>query len=384
MLSHQRGQTLAQLYVIPFHGFGLFKEASTITPASGGGCTKDAAGNLTLMKDQDNEGATITSIMNSKRFNIPVGIVIGDRNPLLGRKVPHRYNVMAYFRITDIWVEKVGQKKGTKVRFQKLDLSAKSWWSKPGSQPPTSHEERDFSVQPEEQSVVSGTLTAHFAVNYYVVSVDSKGFSEAPDGILHALGRLTWATETAVSASGDSFLRPNELLVLGYFEEMKIGYHDDGESSLGPTIATLSLGAKSTMFIRMKYKYFNGFSKAKKLLAEDPVLPNCNLQVKRQELRERYHRGEIDQIEYDDHRHRLFKGVRGGEATSCIKMELNHGDLVVMHGEKLQKYYEHSVVPDNKLRFALTARYIKPEQVDRDEWVKGDFTLSPAQRYDGK
>ena len=57
----------------------------------------------------------------------------------------------------------------------------------------------------------------------YVVSVASKGFDEACDEILRALGRLTWATEQAVNDAGDSFLPPNELLVLGYFEDMKIG-----------------------------------------------------------------------------------------------------------------------------------------------------------------
>lgn len=57
----------------------------------------------------------------------------------------------------------------------------------------------------------------------YVVSVDSKGFDDAPDVVLRALGRLTWATEKAVKGSGDPFLSPNELLILGYLEDMKIG-----------------------------------------------------------------------------------------------------------------------------------------------------------------
>ena len=57
----------------------------------------------------------------------------------------------------------------------------------------------------------------------YVVSVDSKGFDEAPNDMLQALGRLSWATEKAVISTGDVHLPPNELLALGYFEEMKIG-----------------------------------------------------------------------------------------------------------------------------------------------------------------
>lgn len=57
----------------------------------------------------------------------------------------------------------------------------------------------------------------------YVVSVDSKGFDQAPPDVMRALGRLTWATEQAVTAAGDDFLPPNELLTLAYFEDMSIG-----------------------------------------------------------------------------------------------------------------------------------------------------------------
>lgn len=57
----------------------------------------------------------------------------------------------------------------------------------------------------------------------YIVSVDSKGFDKASDEMLRAMGRLTWATEKAVASAGEQFLPPNELLTLGYFDEMKIG-----------------------------------------------------------------------------------------------------------------------------------------------------------------
>jgi hypothetical protein len=57
----------------------------------------------------------------------------------------------------------------------------------------------------------------------YVVAVDSKGFDEAPPVIMQTLGRLSWATEEVVTAAGDVFQQPNELLTLGYFEEMSIG-----------------------------------------------------------------------------------------------------------------------------------------------------------------
>lgn len=89
-------------------------------------------------------------------------------------------------------------------------------------------------------------LTSHFVQNYgaqykYVVSVDSKSFSDAPDAILRALLRMRWAghqviehakasvtqlqgygkVEVARSLEFD-FVEFNELLALGYFEGSKI------------------------------------------------------------------------------------------------------------------------------------------------------------------
>lgn len=56
---------------------------------------------------------------------------------------------MAFFRITDIWYEKVGQRKGAKVRFEKWDLADKSWWAAKNSGAPAPLEERDFDTKPE-------------------------------------------------------------------------------------------------------------------------------------------------------------------------------------------------------------------------------------------
>lgn len=194
----------------------------------------------------------------------------------------------------------------------------------------------------------------------YVVAVDSKGFDEAPHEILSALGRLTWATQQAASGTGDEYLPPNELLAIGYFESMKMGvslhfhpqrrrlihillqYHDDGEDSLGPTIATFSLGSSSTMTLRMKYKYHHGYTRTKKYLEDDPVLPGCKFEHERGELKEAFKNGTISEKVYHERRASLLKigDTKGGEAPPVIKLDLYHGDFVVMHGENLQKYYE--------------------------------------------
>jgi hypothetical protein len=100
------------------------------------------------------------------------------------------------------------------------------------------------------------------------------------------------------------------------------------------------------MLIRMKYKYFNGSTRKADtkwigtLLQDDPVLKDCMFEDERKTLKKELHDGDISQHEYDASRRALSKGRKGKEAPATIKMELHHGDLVVMHGEKLQKYYE--------------------------------------------
>ncbi|KAK2739436.1 hypothetical protein FQN57_006565 [Myotisia sp. PD_48] len=577
-------------------GARSFIDEEIVITRVGGACDKNKEGELVQKKDHDPNGAPLRSLLNSMRFEIPVGLIIGTKNSVCRTQVPHNYNVMDFFRITDIWFEKVGKCAGAKMRFEKLDLTTKSWWAAKDAADPLPLEERESIIPPESpvcascseasaqvfeegwmcltpscpefwklngsappsnltyarafltkrsrpinaikphhslvpdllstfcnqqtdvtgtrmawkgivcpeckacicrtfwrkwecstpgcgfrheppmnhislrsvlpelemgaqghrlpcigkpgtplpiirymnnyrkdiyeipgvgivthfaanvtvnkraggpddlfnqfqvedlglrryplsQCVVPGTLTSHFAVNYgmpykYVVSVDSRPFSTAPWVILGALNRLRWATKHTVKP--EEFQQPNELLALGYFEDMSIGYHDDGESSLGPTIATLSLGAPATMLIRMKATYFNGFTKRdnrKVLLEDDPVIPGCANEKERAELKRNFQQGQITAQQYKAAREALPSSRQ--KASPICTMALNHGDLMVMHGPELQKYYEHSVIPSGRLRFALTARYVKPDQVPASEHWKGDLTPDPELEYDG-
>ncbi|KAJ5947833.1 hypothetical protein N7466_000848 [Penicillium verhagenii] len=568
----------------------------------GGGYAKSADGVLRLAKNQRIDEYPAKAINFSLNNNIPVGVVLGRDNNDLGGKLPHRYNVLSYFRVTDMWYEQIDGFIGLKFRLEKIDMHEKSWWadaatpnplsyrarypftlpeieecphcafdspqvfqegwmcledscpefwkmngasaptnltyhhdwlkarrdpstvnppkfelipnaitemcrynklastlrdnwrgivcplcykciqrtqwngwkcttdpltqSEPGAcqftlmvslrpvpitsvfEPQVTHllgngmrkfkgakgdstscwpyikrtyplpgigsvthfvatravweqpegvnylfdtlqrEKLGLERYPLNNAVVTGMLTSHFAVNYgmpykYVVSVRSKGFDEAPECILRALGRLTWATQEAVTAAGEKALLPNELLALGYFQGMKIGqFHDDGESSLGPTIATLSLGASSTMKIRMKGKSFHGQSARHVPLNPDPVPPGCQHEISRRRLKEKFNTGSITKEEYNRRRAELFRHSSvTGLAPVSIHLHLQHGDLVVMHGEGLQQYYEHSVESLNSLRFALTARYIKPDDLNQSELQKGQFTLTADQVY---
>lgn len=62
----------------------------------------------------------------------------GSSNSNCQIQVPHRYCVMDWFQVTDIWAEKCDGKIGFKFRFEKIDLDHKSWWAAAGSPLPAS------------------------------------------------------------------------------------------------------------------------------------------------------------------------------------------------------------------------------------------------------
>lgn len=139
------------------------------------------------------------------------------------------------------------------------------------------------------------------------------------------------------------------------------------------------------MKLRLKDEYFRGTrARSKMLTTDDAVLPGCHNYEARKALKEQHARGELTKDEYDARRIELTRAVTRRESEAVINTELHHGDMVVMHGTDLQKYYEHTVVSEDKLRFAITARYIKPEEVPDTEHHKGRFTLEPYQEYYGQ
>jgi hypothetical protein len=138
------------------------------------------------------------------------------------------------------------------------------------------------------------------------------------------------------------------------------------------------------MKIRLKDKYVRGCSALKKLLPQDIVLPGCEKYDERKTLKTKFDNKEIIKAEYDKARLDIVGRIKRREGDPVITMDLYHGDLVVMHGAEMQKYYEHSVKPENKLRFALTSRYVKPEQVEEKDLYKGEFTLAPNEIYNGQ
>ena len=67
----------------------------------------------------------------------------------MGRKLPYKYNILAYFRVSDLWYEKVDGKACARVRYEKADLAEKSWWAAKDSLDPLPLNQRDFQTRPE-------------------------------------------------------------------------------------------------------------------------------------------------------------------------------------------------------------------------------------------
>jgi alkylated DNA repair dioxygenase AlkB len=240
-----------------------------------------------------------------------------------------------------------------------------------------------------------------FTVNYgmpykFIAATASHSFEHAARPINATRSRLNWAAKHLLSQeepgkSTDAIAQDwkpkefNEVLALGYFESQKINYHDDGEFGLGPTIATLSLGAPGTMRIRMKARHYHGASNAG-VYDDARPLPGCKQFDARAALQP-----SLEALKASDpkaYRARLKQipkelGLKTtGNAKDVLRMELGHGDVVVMHGAEVQKYYEHAVEHAGKLRFALTCRYI--DEGSLKEGDKPGYVVGPdCGDYDG-
>jgi len=180
----------------------------------------------------------------------------------------------------------------------------------------------------------------------------SHSFNDAPQAITATRARLDWASKQ-LPFVGEDHIEFNEVLALGYFENQAINYHDDGEQGLGPTIATLSLGYPAKMSLRLKDKHYRGVSKSGEYTDEPPV-PGCQ----HYEARRRAHK-ELDGLSGAERKtkkkelvdrlqlgkkHADVKDSQRKHAPDAISFKLCHGDIVVMHGEGVQKYYEVSTI----------------------------------------
>ena len=226
----------------------------------------------------------------------------------------------------------------------------------------------------DDTRIAGENLCDHYTLNFgmsykFVASPDSKPFEDAPQAVKTARSQMIWAAK-ALGITEPDF---NELMVLGYKTANKIGFHDDGEEGLGPTVATLSVGCEAEMKLKIQEKHFKGFT-GSGFVDSLPPLPGGPRYKERlvayHELKSLEATG--DKLAYVARKKAVPKvlnltSAKRKNAPEILKMRLNHGDIVIMHGESLQKYFLHCVEPRGRRRFAFTCRNILEHHLTVEE-----------------
>lgn len=114
-------------------GERAYMDEEVVITRAGGGCKANVSGIMEQADDQCSTSPKITSFLKNKEQFVPVALIVGSKNTTCPSVAPHRYCVMDYFQVTDIWAEKSNRKTCFKFRFEKIDLDAKSWWAPAGS-----------------------------------------------------------------------------------------------------------------------------------------------------------------------------------------------------------------------------------------------------------
>ena len=239
-----------------------------------------------------------------------------------------------------------------------------------------------------KQEFADGDLMTAFSMNYgmpykFVASGASKPFEEAPWPVTECRDRLNKAQRAFLdeldndksSTESTSYEAFNEELIFAYLEGQKIEYHDDGEEGLGPRIATLSLGGRAKMHMRMKLKHHVGCSKTGVFTEDKPVpggIGGAEMDKQRMERWDELQRIKDDSPAYTKRRKEIPKELgifekRMKKADDLVTVTLSHGDIILMDGYDIQKYLEHKVVPEGYLRFALTCRTVTEDHLKLKE-----------------
>lgn len=138
-------------------------------------------------------------------------------------------------------------------------------------------------------------------------------------------------------------------------------YHDDGEASLGPSVASLSLGCPAKMRWRLKAKYWCGFrDKAHKHYdPNQPVLPGCRKPEERHKLNELARTASTEELDKAAQVALAFEKNESKTPPVILELDLRHGDYMVMHGASMQVYYEVTILVNTIVDRSSTNKKIK-------------------------
>ncbi|KAK6402854.1 hypothetical protein LTR95_019019, partial [Oleoguttula sp. CCFEE 5521] len=110
-----------------------YMDENVIIARSGGKMgDDDDTGAYTQTHNHTYNHAQPQAVLNNMVHQNPVVIICGNKNTSSVTEMPHRYNVLGYFKITHTWMEKTAGNRGQvmetiKYRFEKLDRSIPAW-----------------------------------------------------------------------------------------------------------------------------------------------------------------------------------------------------------------------------------------------------------------
>lgn len=130
-------------------GTAVLVEAVANISSGGGKTVDDKTGERVQTKAQDDCTLAVSFIRSRQMYqqigviagkflrSIPIIIYLlmefkGQGNTGSPSKLPHYYNVLDYFHITDVWCEKYNGVSRWMVRLEKINLNEISWWSPQG------------------------------------------------------------------------------------------------------------------------------------------------------------------------------------------------------------------------------------------------------------
>ncbi|KAK4046465.1 hypothetical protein OIV83_006057 [Microbotryomycetes sp. JL201] len=389
-------------------GFGAANDCcldgGRVIVSHGGGCATASGGNYRLSGDQTRDNVRMRALYNCKARHTPVALLAGQNWKFFPKlkDMDVRYAVLGYYFVRDIWVEAEASPTEQdptayftrfKILFEwapsqadalraadlasserKAPIAAEGlivqrvhsgdlqgWTIELGpdarihqvwSTAPANRARADqlfIEYQSKEASdlfkrIAGGGLCSQFSFNageryHYGAATDTYPFDRplsasdptldysmtagpgqtAPPCVRKACETLTeFAGSICRHKSGPAF---NEVLSVAYMEGGKMSFHDDGEVGLGPVVASLSLGSDADMTFRRK---IDKKRKNETKVDEKPVPATKS--------RRKY----------------------------TLRLNLRHGDVIIMEGRGVQQQFDHMVQPVN-LRYAATARFIGPE-----------------------
>lgn len=172
----------------------------------------------------------------------------------------------------------------------------------------------------------------------YLVATKSSSFEDSPDVVIRARDHVANIVRTTIPDEQSQF---NQLMSVAYRPEQQMNWHDDGEAGLGPCIAAISLGSDSEFLVKRKKKGKSApkpYRRDRQAVASNSPEPSEDADDEPTMKLD----GEEDRLEL--HTAAVDKPKRNPPVLT-LRLRLRHGDIVIMHGRRLQEYYQHKAEP---------------------------------------